>query len=76
MAIQLFGREKVASLYGTEWFEFLITTITNSQSDSSENFSDFSKALYSSDYQLSEKELNEFVEFAILWIKKHRVKNV
>ena len=76
LAIRLFGREKVASLYGKEWYEFLISTLNERQSTPSFSFNNFSKAMYNPEQQLSEKQMDELMEFATHWIKNHDVKNV
>lgn len=73
MALGLFGRKKVASLFGLEWFTFLQSTMNVKVPDAKISFEEFSKALYDSSYKLNETKENELVEFAILWVKNHHV---
>lgn len=73
LAIQLFGRNKVAAIYGDEWFRFLSNKLLLPPDFVEENIGDLTKALYNSEYRLNEKTSNGFVEFAIFWIKNHRV---
>jgi len=76
IALKLFGREKVASLYGAKWFDFLISTMKQKEKLKVESLTEFSEALYNSEYKLNENKLNELVGFAITWVKNHDVKNV
>lgn len=73
VAIRVFGRERVAAMFGIQWFNFL-----NSASNSQLNvdFEEFDKAIYNTGYSLGEKEKTKLVELATTWIKKHDVKNV
>lgn len=73
LSIQLFGREKVASLIGEPWFSFLNKTMNSKKNT---NFEVFTKAIYNSDYTLSETEKTALVAFATCWIKNHDRKNV
>lgn len=73
MTIVLYGRKKVASLYGLEWFNFLVSTSKKQSSVSTENFNEFTKALYNNSYELTETQVTELAEFAILWVENHRI---
>lgn len=73
MAIRLFGRRKVASLNGTEWFAFLQSTMKTKVIFKESSFDEFSKALYNSNHKLNENKKNELIEFAVLWVKNHHV---
>ncbi len=73
MAILLFGRTKVAALYGNDWFVFLQSKLKTKATIPQKNFDEYSKAIYNKDYQLNEQRVNELAEFAIIWIKNHRV---
>lgn len=73
MTIMLYGRKKVASLYGLEWFNFLVSTSNKQSSVSTENFNEFTKALYNNSYELTETQKTELAEFAILWVENHRI---
>ena len=73
MAIHLFGRKTVAALYGNEWFKFLQSKLKKQPILIEKKMDEYTQALYNKDYQLNEKTKNELVEFAILWIKNHRV---
>lgn len=73
MAIPLFGREKVAALYGADWFNFLILTTNKTTTLPTNHIQKFTLALYNSTYQLTETQMNELKEFAVLWVKNHRV---
>ena len=68
-AIDLYGRLRVGSLHGAEWFDFL-TMSMNSEADY--NFEAFNQALYNPSIS-SLKSRNEFIEFACLWFTKHKV---
>lgn len=72
MAIQLFGRKKVAALHGNEWFNFLTQTSAKTSNISSTNIDEFTMALYDNSYQLNEVQLKQFSELAISWIRNHR----
>ena len=61
VALAVFPREQVASLYGTDWVDFLHESCPGHQ---------FS-AMRSSD--ASSEPSEEFVELARLWIRHHRV---
>lgn len=76
IAIKIYGRTKVASLYGKQWFEFLVSTISKREYISTNNFNIYAKALYNNEFQLNENQYKELVAFAILWIKKHSTTNV
>jgi len=73
MAISLFGREKVASLYGEEWFRFLNTSMKVQMDINSQ---EITKAIYNTEYQLNDTDKTKLVEFASIWVQKHSVKNV
>ena len=75
IAIQLFEREKVAALCGEQWFQFLRSTMKNREPIAENKYEAFTHTLYSKQ-RIKENEVEEFVEFAILWVKKHEVKNV
>jgi len=72
IAIMVFGRNRVASLHGTEWFDFLLSTTRKAEFVRQEHFENYSKALYNDDYLLEETEFNEWVSFASIWIKYHK----
>lgn len=73
IAIHLFGRKKVAAIYGIDWFRFLQSKLKTKPVLAEQNFEEYTKALYNKDYQLKKDAANELVEFAIHWIKDHRV---
>ncbi|MEN8117179.1 MAG: DUF4381 domain-containing protein [Bacteroidota bacterium] len=75
LAIGLFGRKNVAALHGREWFDFLVSTTKKAETVQKENFNEYEKAIYNEGYQLNEQQMNMFTDFAVLWIKKHRVTN-
>lgn len=71
LALRLLGRRKVASLIGEEWFLFLNSSM-NLQSDIQENqFEKFTNALYNPATKLDKHSIEEFAEFATLWVKNH-----
>jgi hypothetical protein len=72
-AMHIFGRKKVAALYGSDWFTFLQSKLKTTTNVPRKNFEEYSKAIYNSDYKLNEQRVNEFVEFTIIWIRNHRV---
>lgn len=72
MAVQLFGRKKVAALYGLEWFQFLNSTMQAKETFDENSFKEFTKALYNCNYKLNDSMLGELNRFAILWILNHR----
>lgn len=73
MALRVFGRQNVAALYGVEWFEFLKSTVNTKQSFTNNRFAEFTKALYDTNYKLNKSEEKEWIEFALLWVKTHKV---
>jgi len=73
IAIQLFGRKKVAALFGTEWFGFLQSKLKTKPVLTEQNFEEFTKAMYTKDVQIKEDTVKELVEFAINWVKNHKV---
>ena len=73
LAIQLFGRERVAALCGKEWFVFLHSTM---KSEEEPDFDAFAQAIYNSDYVLSDTQKTQLIDFSTSWVKKHDVKNV
>lgn len=75
-AIDLFGRKQVAALAGTDWFHFLQKTMKSNTKIQVLDFQKISTAIYDSSFRLSPKEKNEWLAFAILWLKKHEVKHV
>lgn len=70
-SIQRFGRRKVAPLYGIEWFEFLKSTIA-SKTVPNYDFESFTMAIYQQDNEIDNKLTQDFTEFALLWLNKHR----
>ena len=76
VAIRIYGRTKVAALYGKQWFEFMTTTIKKTENIPTNNFDNFSKALYNKDFSLNETQYNSLVAFAILWINNHKKADV
>lgn len=72
-ALQLFERRKVASLVGEEWFRFLNSTMISGNSMAEKEFEKFTMALYNPKEQLGNEAMNELKDFAILWIKNHRI---
>jgi hypothetical protein len=73
MTIALYGRKKVASLYGLEWFNFLVSTTNKQSLVSTDSFNEFTKAHYKTSYELTETQRTELAEFAILWVENHRI---
>ncbi|WP_347839228.1 DUF4381 domain-containing protein [uncultured Draconibacterium sp.] len=73
IAFQIFGREKVAYLSGLDWFVFLNSTMNSEHSFANADMEKWAAALYNPSKSLDEKTLNEWADFAILWIKNHRV---
>lgn len=71
MALQIFGRKRVASLYGSEWFGFLNSTINSENKFAEKEVEKFTNSLYNPNEKLDEKVVTEFTEFAVLWIKNH-----
>lgn len=70
LCINLYGRRKVASLYGEEWFAFLskncnYTAITKTES------AQYTQAIYNTAYTMSPQELNNYKIFMLYWAKKH-----
>ena len=76
VAIQIYGRTKVAALYGKQWFGFMATSINKTESIPTNNFDDFAKALYNKDFFLNDNQYNSLVTIAILWIKNHKKADV
>ena len=76
VAIQVYGRIKVAALYGKQWFEFMAVSINKTENIPADNFDDFAKTLYNKDFSLNEIQFNSFVAFAVLWVKNHKKTNV
>ena len=76
IAIQVFGRRKVASLYGNEWFDFLRNSMPIANDLQEMDTEQLTKAIYNKKYEIEESECSAFVVFATLWLKKHDVKNV
>lgn len=68
VAINTFGREKVATLYGKEWFEFLESTSKNTKFTS--YLAVFSNAIYESK-DANEKDFNTIIQLTKTWIKTH-----
>ena len=75
MAIQLYGRKKVASLFGSQWFMFLNSNLPN-KVKTAINFERFISAIYDAKTVLSDSEKESLVNFALTWVKYHEVKNV
>lgn len=75
MAIQLFGREKVASLFGNQWFHFLNSNLPE-KVRTAYDFECFSKAIYDNKAGLNESEKESLITFALTWVKYHKVNNV
>jgi hypothetical protein len=73
MTIALYGRKKVASLYGLEWFNFLVSTTNKQSLVSTDSFNEFTKALYNTSYELTETQRTELTEYVILWVENHRI---
>ena len=73
IALQIFGREKVANLNGLDWFLFLNSTMNSEHSVAKIDMEKWTTALYNPGERLDDKTLNEWADFAILWIKNHRV---
>ncbi|WP_346859174.1 DUF4381 domain-containing protein [uncultured Draconibacterium sp.] len=71
-AIQLYGRKKVAALYGDEWFRFLMSCIEKQLISPLPDFTIYTKALYNTSYVLTEPQANELAHFAVFWVKNHR----
>ena len=76
VAIKVFGRETVASLFGKEWFDFLVSTCLTADKLPIKNIENYSVYIYNNDIVMSEKDFNEFVSFAKFWIKNHTKINV
>lgn len=68
VAIITFGREKVAVIYGDEWYSFLESTCENTKFT---NYSTvFSNAVYESENATS-NDFETIVQLTKNWIKKH-----
>ncbi len=76
IAIQIYGRTKVAALYGKQWFGFLASSINKTENIPTNSFDDYTKALYNNNFILNDTQFNDFVSFAGLWIKKHKKTDV
>lgn len=76
IAIQIYGRTKVAALFGKQWFVFLASSINKMESIPKNSFEDFTKALYNKDFFLDDTQYNSLVTFAILWINNHKKADV
>ncbi len=76
IAIQIYGRTKVAALYGKQWFGFLASSINKTENIPTNSFDDFAKALYNKDFNLTETQFNSLVAFAILWVNNHKKADV
>ena len=76
IAIQIYGRTKVAALYGKQWFGFLASSINKTENIPKNSFDDFAKALYNKDFFLNDNQYNSLVSFAILWVKNHKKADV
>jgi hypothetical protein len=72
-AIQLFGRRTVADLHGPSLFSFLTSKLDKYPGLNKQSIDDFTSALYNEQFELKENERKELVEFARLWIQKHKV---
>ncbi len=75
VAIKVYGRGVVATLYGQQWYSFLAKT-AKAFPMPIENSSLFDSALYNPNYQLSEASQTQFIRFAIHWCKTHKVHHV
>lgn len=68
VAITTFGRERVAVIYGDEWYSFLESTSKNT------NFTNysavFSKAVYDNE-DAESKDFNKIIQLTKIWIKNH-----
>ena len=76
VAIRIYGRSKVAALYGKQWFEFMAKSIKKTGDIPTNNFDDFAITLYNKDFSLNETQYNSLIAFAILWIKNHKKTDV
>ena len=76
VAIQIYGRTKVAALYGKQWLEFMANSIKKTENIPTNNFDDFAKALYNKDFILNDNQYNSLVAFAILWVNNHKKADV
>jgi hypothetical protein len=72
IAIQVFGRKKVASLFGMDWFGFLQQSTDKKLAFSKGSLEDYSNAIYRTNVSLPDEMVDEFKLFAIQWIKYHR----
>lgn len=71
IALRLFGRRKVASLIGEEWFQFLNASMNIRGNIQEKQFEKFTNALYNPVTKLDKHSIEEFAEFANLWVKNH-----
>ena len=76
VAIQIYGRTKVAALYGKQWFGFLASSVNKTENIPINSFDDFAKALYNKDFNLTDTQFNSLVAFAILWVNNHKKADV
>lgn len=68
--LDLYGREKVAALYGEAWFTFLDTTMPTGHV--SKTYYDlFTRAIYDRAYNMTPGEISEFRSFMLTWADKH-----
>ncbi len=70
-ALRLWNREKLASLQGIKWYEFLNSTMNNAYADT-HLFEQMAQANYSS--KCDDEITRAFKEFSIIWFKKHKSK--
>lgn len=72
IALQLFDRQKVASLIGMEWFSFLNSTLKSEYTIAEKEVRQITAALYNPNESSDKNTINELADFAILWINNHR----
>lgn len=70
VAISVYGRDKIASLEGVDWFNFLSngTKIKVAEKE----YNEWNIALYNRSYKINDSDKDRLVIFACDWIKNHK----